>query len=117
MHDAQPRLPGVLLLVETFPEVLKISSMARSCSRVGVVPARLSKESYRSLLLRLWQMASTHVAAQALPFNRTPPSITIPDLIFVERGYVRFTCGNFSDNPKRSPRTGSKLQSIMGAHI
>ena len=39
-------------------------------------------------------MASTHVAAQA-PFDWTPPSITIPDLIVVKRGYVRFTCGNF----------------------
>ena len=62
-------------------------------------------------------MAPTHVAAQAPPLDRTPPSITIPDLIVVKRGYVCYTCGNFSDDPNGSPRTGSKFQSIVGSHI
>src|SRR5258707_5739911 len=62
-------------------------------------------------------MASTHIAAQAPPFDWTPPSITIPDLIVVKCGYVRFICGNFSDDPKRSAWTGPKFQSVVGVHI
>jgi hypothetical protein len=35
-------------------------------------------------------VVSTHITAQALPFDWTPPGITIPDLIVVKCGYVRF---------------------------
>ena len=62
-------------------------------------------------------MASTHVAAQAPPFDWTPPSITIPDLIVVKCGYVCLIRRNFSQNSKRGSRTGPKFQSIVGRHI
>jgi hypothetical protein len=42
------------------------------------------------------QTTSADVAAQALPFDWTPPTLTIPDLILAKGGYVRFICGNFS---------------------
>jgi hypothetical protein len=38
-----------------------------------------------SRLLRVREIVSTHVATEALPFDRVPPSIAIPDCVFVKR--------------------------------
>jgi hypothetical protein len=62
-------------------------------------------------------MAPANIAAQASPLDRAPPSITIPDLIVIKRGYVRFTCRNIGHCAERSAWTRPKLQSVLGLHI
>src|ERR1700730_16246820 len=62
-------------------------------------------------------MASTDIAAPAPPFHRAPVSVTIPDLIVIECGYVCLIRRNFSQNLERRPGSGPKFQSVVGAHI
>src|SRR6266404_3493010 len=71
----------------------------------------------RCFLLGLREIASTNVTAQTLPLDRTPVSITIPDLIIVKCGYVCLRCRDFSQYLKRRAGTGPKFQSVVGIHI
>src|SRR3979411_649646 len=69
------------------------------------------------LPLGLREIASTHVAAQTLPLDRTPISITVPNLIVVKCGYFRLICRNFSQNLKKRSRTGPKFQSVLRFYV
>jgi hypothetical protein len=49
------------------------------------VPSNRHHHLNGSRLLRVREIVSTHVATEALPFDRVPPSIAIPDCVFVKR--------------------------------
>jgi hypothetical protein len=63
------------------------------------------------------EVMSTHVAAKAVPFDGTPPSIAVPYLVLVEYYNIRAVGRYLCDGVKSRSRSTSQFQLIVWRNV